>query len=179
MAGLRGLRLVIVASAVVIVAACGSSSSKGSASVTTAPGTAPHAIALHGTYVQPAVTPEDLKVLPGGKKASYRVESGTTWHGDLEGTTKFVMHGVADVANYASTGTNDEVFTGSVKDIGSGHLHLFETWTTSAAGNLSLDARIVGSDGELAGLHGTMHFAGHGDPKTGAGTGTYTANSTR
>jgi hypothetical protein len=133
---------------------------------------------LHGTYVQPAVQPEDVKTLPGGK-ASYIVHSGTVWHGDLEGHTALVMHGVVNTKTNASTGTDTETFTGTMKGLGAGHLNFTETWSTSPSGTLALDARVVSGDGALVGVHGSMHFAGSGDPATGKGTGTYTANFTR
>jgi hypothetical protein len=129
--------------------------------------------------VQPAVTISRLETLPGGKRASFRADSGTVWHGDLEGRTRFVMHGVVDPTTFASSGTNDEVFTGTVAGLGSGRLHFAETFTNAADGTVSIDAHIVGAEGELEGLRGTMHFSGHGNPQTGAGTGTYTAQFSR
>ena len=112
------------------------------------------------------------------KHVSYRSDSGTIWHGDLEGTTKFVFHGIADIKTYASVGTSNEVFTGSMVGVGSGHLRFREKLKTDAQGTLTVDATIVGSDGALDAMQGTMHFAGKGVPSTGEGSGTYTANFT-
>jgi len=120
-----------------------------------------------------------LKALPGGKKATFRGDGGTIWHGDLEGRTVFVIHGVVDPPTGASTGTNDEVFTGSVSGIGSGKLHFDETFVNRANGTIAIDAHIIGAEGALEGLRGTMHFVGSDNPRTGAGAGSYTAQFSR
>jgi hypothetical protein len=133
---------------------------------------------LHGTYKQPAVTVEDLTP-KGDGTASFRVDSGTEWHGDLEGQTKLVMHGVTTLKTLANSGTIDEVFSGSATGLGSGQLHFSEKFSVDPNGVIAIDATVVGGTGALKGLHGSMHFAGKGDPVTGEGTGTYTAAFTR
>jgi len=177
-----GSRCVAIACGFAALTGCSSSTNAASPPTSTTPRSTTTAAAgrsRRGTYVQPAVTISDLETLPGGKKASFRADSGTVWHGDLEGRTEFVMHGVVDPATFASTGTNDEVFTGTVAGLGSGKLHFAERFTNAADGTVSIDARIVGAEGALEGLRGTMHFSGRGNPQTGAGTGTYTAQFSR
>lgn len=168
---------VVVAGASFIVACSSSakSTSPGSSAVPVVSTVATRHLDLTGTYVQPAVTPTGIKNT-GSNTSPFQVDSGTTWHGDLEGQTSFKMQGIVNLQTFATRGTNDETFTGSVATLGSGHLHLQETFSVSSTGVLSLDATIVSGDGALSGLRGRMHFAGHSDPLTGAGTGTYTAS---
>jgi hypothetical protein len=165
----------LLAPAVLLLAMCGSSdATNGSREPHTAVVQAQR-LALHGTYVQPPVAFE-LKTTKGAS-SPFRGSGGTTWHGDLEGSTTFIMKGVADLKTFASRGTNEETFIGSVVGVGSGRLRLHETFTTSPD-RLSLDATIVSSDGALAHLRGRMHFEGPSDPTTGVGHGTYTATFT-
>src|SRR4029077_10311556 len=105
-----------------------------------------------GTYVQPAVTPENIQAQPDGKTATYTVNSGTTWHGDLEGATTLVMEAVHDLTTTANSGTIDETFTGTVAGIGTGHLHLSETFTIDPTGVIAIDATVLDADGDLSGL---------------------------
>ena len=172
---------VLSCAGLLLLTACsGSGSAKLGAVSPPAPSTtlAVKTYTLRGTYVQPAIKISAVKPLPGGKRDSFRGDSGTIWHGDLEGQTKFVMRGVVDVKTFASSAKVDEVFAGTVAGAGSGHLHFLETVTVDAGGTISLDARIVSGDGALSGLHGTMHFAGKSIPSTGKGDGTYTATFT-
>src|SRR5690349_8770930 len=120
-----GSRCVAIACGVAALTGCSSSAHSASPPTTPARSTTSTAPgrSRRGTYVQPATTPTDIKKLPGGKEASYRADSGTVWHGDLEGTTMFVIHGVVTLATNANRGTIDEVFAGSVSGIGAGHLH--------------------------------------------------------
>ena len=133
---------------------------------------------LYGTYTQPAVRLEDVKTV-SNIASSYRVDTGTIWHGDLEGRTTGVTHGVVNTRTLANEGTVTETFTGRVAGIGSGHLNLDELFRVTSRGDLTVTARIVGGDGALAGVHGTMHFTGYSDLLTGKRAGTYTAHIIR
>jgi len=157
---------------------CSSSSNDSTTTSTSSPGGAT-TFELTGTYVQPAVTPEDIQLQPDGKTATFTVHSGTAWHGDLEGDTEFVMEGVNDVATTANSGTIDETFTGTVAGVGEGHLHLSETFTVDPAGIIVIEATVLDGDADLEGLQGTMHFEGTSIPATGEGDGTYSASFTR
>jgi hypothetical protein len=176
-----GRIVLLVVAVTTALAACSSASASKPGAVSaanTAPAPTTRTHQLHGSYVQPALKISDLKPIPGGTKESFRADGGTIWHGDLEGRTAFVMHGVVDTKTHATSGTNTEVFTGSMAGVGRGHIHFLETFTSDAKGTLSLDATITGSDDALIGLSGTMHFAGPSNPTTGAGYGTYAATFT-
>lgn len=85
------------------------------------------------------------------------------------------MYDTIDEKNFTQKGTITETFTGTVAHVGSGHLHFTERFTIDKSGTLAIDATMVGSDGALAGMHGTMHFAGHINDD-GTGKGDYTAS---
>jgi hypothetical protein len=161
-----------------LVAACSGSATAAphaSSAVPVASTVAERQLDLNGTYVQPPVNITGIKTT-GAATSPFQATGGTMWHGDLEGQTSFTIKGIVNLQTGASHGTNDETFTGSVRGLGSGHLHLQETFTVSAQAVLSLDATIVSSDGALSGLRGRMHFEGPSDLQTGAGSGTYTAS---
>jgi hypothetical protein len=173
-------RATLVAFALCLLAACASSSHP-SAHRATTPTTrvkAQKRFVLYGTYTQPAVRLEDVKTV-SSIASSYRVDTGTIVHGDLEGRTTGVTHGVVNTKTLANEGTVTETFTGRVAGIGSGHLNLDELFRVTSRGDLTLTARIVGGDGALAGVSGTMHLTGFSDLLTGKRAGTYTAHFTR
>jgi hypothetical protein len=172
-------RATLVAVAVCVLAACGSSSQPSSRPKTpTTRVTVQKRFDIQGTYVQPAMRLVDVKSLSKGI-SSYRVDTGTMWHGDLEGRTKVAMRGVLNTKTFANDGIDTGTFTGHVAGIGSGHLILAESFRITPRGDLTLQARIVSGDGALAGLRGTIRFTGFSDLLTGKGAGTYTAHLTR
>jgi hypothetical protein len=139
---------------------------------------APTRYVVRGTYLQPTVRLEDVKTL-SKQTSSYRVDTGTIWHGDLEGRSTVVMYGVVDTRTSANKGTDDETFTGNVKGIGSGHLTFEESFQISRKGDLTLIAHILSGDGPLAGLHGSFRLTGYSNPVTGKRLATYTGHFSR
>jgi hypothetical protein len=127
---------------------------------------------LKGTYISPPIKISGIENT-GSKPSPFRADGGDIWHGGLEGRTTFVMRGLVNLQTLANHGTSNETFTGSVATLGSGHLHLQDTFTLSEKGVLSLDATVVSGDGALAGVRGRIHFGGKHNVSTGAGTGTY------
>jgi hypothetical protein len=72
-----------------------------------------------------------------------------------------------------------ETFTGTVTGVGTGQLQFVEYLHQSAPGEATVDCLITSGTGDLAGLHGYVHFRQTGeidpDPSgNGISTGDYT-----
>src|SRR5262245_38971284 len=91
--------LTAVATGAPLVAACprsAKSAPHAAAAVPVASTVAERHLELDGTYVQPAVTPTGMKAT-GSNTSPFQVQSGTVWHGDLEGQTTFKLSGVVNL----------------------------------------------------------------------------------
>ena len=148
--------------------------------MTTTTARAPESV--HGTWVNstPAVS-------LGTSALGFKQRSGTTWTGDLAGTTTYVAYTRADPRHPgAGVGTIDEIFTGSVSGIGHGRLYLREHFTVAASGGAIRNAAtITRGDGGLTGVKGAIVFVGTLDVNadgtaaiSGLGRGSYTGTIT-
>lgn len=119
----------------------------------------------------------------GNSARGFKQRSGTTWTGDLVGTTTYVAYTRSDPAHPgAGLGDIDEIFTGAVRGVGRGRLYLSERFTVAAKGGAIRNvATIERGDGGLVGVTGAVVFIGTLDVNTdgsvavsGMGHGTYT-----
>jgi len=168
---LRRIRPLLLAPALVLALAgtgFGAMATPASASARTSG----HVFALaHGTFVGQPLTV--TSVVPDG--AIYRIEgfSGDHWDGTLTGDTSYSGSGTFDPATGAVAMVLHETFTGTVAGVGSGQIQFVEYLQQSGPGNATVDCLVTSATGDLAGLHGYVHFRQTGviDPDpTGNGT---------
>ncbi len=177
-------QILLVSCALAVVAGCSSASRP----VSDAPSTTIAASttvtrsrateSVHGTWVN--ATPATSL---GSTALGFKQRSGTTWTGDLVGSTSYVAYTRSDPKHPGvAVGTIDEVFTGSVNGIGRGHLYLSERFTIADKGGAIRNAATIKrGDGGLTGVTGTIVFVGTLDLNadglvavSGLGHGTYT-----
>jgi uncharacterized protein (DUF2147 family) len=160
----------------ILAASCGSSShateaptSAPAASSPAAP--SPTAEAVTGKWANPTAA-----ITLSSTGGVIKQRSGSVWTGDLDGKTTFnaVLHADPKAAG-SLVGTINETFTGSVHDIGQGHLFLSEEITDSKNGGVVVDATVLRGDAGLKGVTGHLHFTGSSDIQ-GIGDGTYTGS---
>ncbi len=161
----------------VFAAGCGSGShtdaspSPTAAAVSSPASTGPAVKAVSGKWANPTAA-----VTLSSTGGVIKQRSGSIWTGDLDGKTTFNAVLRADPTSAgALVGTINEVFTGSVRGIGQGHLFLTEEITDTASGGVTVSATIVRGDGELKGVTGHLRFTGSSDIN-GIGDGVYTGS---
>ena len=107
-----------------------------------------------GGFTSPALTVSDVVV--DGSTARINVSGADHWSGALEGTTTYSGSGTVDLVTGEVNLTVLETFTGSLRGVGSGHLYSIDKLTTDPT--QVADCLVVGGDGDLAGVHGFVHF---------------------
>jgi hypothetical protein len=186
-AGAVARRLISCALALALAASCSSAKKADNAAPTTtvAPSTT---TARRHTPVRGGWVNSTPAVSLGASVRGIKQRSGTTWNGDLAGTTSYVAYTRSDPKHPGVLiATIDEVFTGSLRGVGHGRLFLGERMTVAAKGGAMRNvATIKRGDGDLAGATGTIVFLGKLDTNadgsvavSGLGHGTYTGTIAR
>ena len=110
---------------------------------------------VSGTVTDPGLAIDHVK--PVGSVLRFHASGGSSWFGDLQGTTTYKGRGVFDPATNEVRIFLRETFTGTF-DGRTGTLRCVELMTQHADGSGEIDMVIVGGGGDLAGTRGYLQF---------------------
>jgi hypothetical protein len=117
-------------------------------------------VSLHlagGHFTSPALNITDPVV--DGSIVHYNLSGGDHWTGTLDGNTTYSGSGTIDLVSGAITATVFETFTGTMRGVGTGHLHSVDTIKSDGVHMPTVDCLVVNGDGALTGTVGFLHFA--------------------